>query len=37
MLGISNFLTNQDRYINARSVNISHLIYIDYEDFNQII
>ena len=33
MFGLSDFITFNERYIGARSVNISHIVYLEKSDF----
>ena len=37
MFGISSFLTEKERILGTRSINISHIIYLEKDDFLSII
>ena len=37
MLGLTSFLTEKERMLGARSINISHIIYLEKDDFLNII
>ena len=37
MLGLTGFLTEIERIVGARSINISHIIYLEKDDFLNII
>ena len=37
MLGLTSFLTEKERILGARSKNISHIIYLEKDDFLNII
>ena len=37
MLGLTSFLTDKEKCLGARSINISHIIYLEKDDFLNII